>query len=84
MTSGTDANRLCSTWSNYLPYNLAINSSLTDEKYRFNQWYEESAYYELHLTCYYTIGLVNICGGFTNSISADVTYRGLIIKNVKL
>ena len=36
MTSTTDINRLCSTWSNYLPYNWAMNASLTNERYRFN------------------------------------------------
>ena len=84
MDTDSDANRLCSTWSNYLPYNWAMNSSLADERYRFNQWHEEELFYELHLTCNYNVPASGICGGFYNTVEADKTYRGVIIKNVKL
>ena len=63
-----------------------MNSSLIDERYRFNQWYEDDLYYELHLTCNHddTSLVSGICGGFENTVTVDKTYRGVIIKNVKL
>ena len=66
MDPTSDTNRLCSTWSNYLRYSWAMNSSLPDEMYRFNQWHEEQLYYELHLTCNHDVGLgtTGVCGGF--------------------